>query len=297
MISVATFTSVLNQLLPEPHAGLLNGILFGTKATLSKNLTDALVTTGTLHIVALSGMNISILASIVDTSLVRVVSRRIASLLSVGIIIGFILFVGISPSVVRAGIMGCLALFATATGKQRWSIYFWLIAVVAMGIIYPLWLGTLSFQLSALATLGIILFGGSIVDDRPASPANRGESLIVEKAQEEKQNNAIVFLRSKIHDLRSLLYADLRVTLAAQVFTIPLIFFTFHRLSLVSPLTNLLIGWMIQPLTVAGMLTALAGAIWLPLGIIPGWFCWLMLSYVITVIDWTSRIPGASIGW
>src|SRR5450759_2989190 len=112
MVTVATFTSVINQVLPEPHAGLLAGILLGTKNTLSKDFLAALTTTGTLHIIALSGMNISILADLSITTFLRVVSRRVASLLTILIIIGFVWFVGVSPSVIRAAIMGCLTLFA-----------------------------------------------------------------------------------------------------------------------------------------------------------------------------------------
>ena len=61
MPTLATFVEIINRVLPEPHAGLLSGILFGIKASISTELYDALVITGTLHIAALSGMNITIL--------------------------------------------------------------------------------------------------------------------------------------------------------------------------------------------------------------------------------------------
>src|SRR4030042_5052354 len=112
MVTVATFTSVINHLLPEPHAGLLAGMLFGTRATISQEFVQALTVTGTLHIIALSGMNISILAGLSIMTLLRFVSRRVASLLTVLIIVGFVWFVGVSPSVVRAAIMGSLTLFS-----------------------------------------------------------------------------------------------------------------------------------------------------------------------------------------
>ena len=83
MIAVADFTSVINQVLPEPHAGLLNGIIFGTKASLSRDFLQALITTGTLHIVALSGMNISILVGAMQGTLLRVASRRVTHLLTI----------------------------------------------------------------------------------------------------------------------------------------------------------------------------------------------------------------------
>ncbi len=269
MLTVATFTSIISQLLPEPHAGLLNGILFGTKATINKDFLDALIKTGTLHIVALSGMNISILAGIISTSLLRVFSRRISSLLTVGSIIGFVWFVGLSPSVIRAAIMGCITLLAVVFGRQTWSLYSLFIAGGLMLLFDMHVIASLSFQLSFLATLGIIVFGNE--KSRPDG-------------------------HQPLHPLLSMLKTDLRTTLAAQVFTVPLILFTFGRISLVSPLTNILIGWIIQPLTILGMAIALLGFIWLPLGQIFAWFAWVLLHYLILVIELTSRLPFASIG-
>lgn len=281
MISPATFTGIINQLLPEPHAGLLNGILFGTKATLSKELMDALVATGTLHIVALSGMNITILESLIGSTLLPFIGKRHAAAATILLIIGFIWFVGPSASVIRAGIMGTLALLATIFGKQKWSLFFFGITVAIMLLIHPAWIGDLSFQLSALATLGLILFGSKITDRR---------SLIVDKKEP-------VFLRSTIYDLRSLIEDALRITLAAQVFTIPLIFFVFRRISLISPLTNVLIGWLIQPLTALGLIVAILGWMWLPLGQVFAWAAWLCLQYLMTVIEWTAKIPFSSLSY
>lgn len=258
MVTVATFTSVINQVLPEPHAGLLAGMLFGTKATLSKDFLDALTKTGTLHIVALSGMNISILADICATTFLRVTSRRVASLATVLIIIGFVWFVGVSASVVRAAIMGSLALLAVMTGRPTWSLFSFILTVGSMLLVKPSWIGDLSFQLSALATLGIILFG-------------------------KKQKNVIG--------------DTLQTTLSAQVFTIPLILFTFRRISLVSPLTNVLIGWVIAPLTGIGMALAFLGWIWLPIGYVFGWVSWVLLEYLILMVNWTAKLPFSSLGW
>jgi competence protein ComEC len=258
MMTISTCTSVIAHILPEPHAGLLSGILFGSKATLSKDLLDALTTTGTLHIVALSGMNISILADISITTFLRMTSRRVASLATVLIIIGFVWFVGVSASVVRAAIMGSLTLLAVLFGRPAWSIFSFALTVGIMLLWKPSWIGDLSFQLSALATLGIILFG-------------------------KKQKNFI--------------QDALQTTLSAQVFTIPLILFVFRRISLVSPLTNVLIGWVIAPLTGIGMAAAFFGWIWLPLGVVFGWVSWVLLEYLIFMVEWTAKLPFSSLGW
>jgi competence protein ComEC len=276
MITVDTFTGIIGQLLHEPHAGLLNGILFGTKATLDKKLLDALVITGTLHIVALSGMNISIIANLTATLLLRLISKRLTSLLTIIIIIGFILFVGPSPSVIRAGIMGSIGLLAIVFGRELWSLLSLILAVGIMLLLHPPWIGDLSFQLSALATLGIVLFGGT-----KKNTLSKGRAPFL---------NVSFFLLEILED-------DLRITLAAQVFTIPLIFWYFHRLSLISPITNILIGWTIVPITALGFGSVIAGWLWLPLGYLLAWPAWVLLEYLIRVVILTSMIPLASVGW
>jgi competence protein ComEC len=264
-MTLSTFVGIINSLLHEPQAGLLNGILFGVKATLDPQMKISLTNSGTLHIIALSGMNISILVTIVNLVLLRIVRRPIANMVTVAIIIGFIWFVGPSPSVIRAAIMGVISLTAVTLGRQNWPLLAWILAVVGMLLLNPLWIGDLSFQLSVMATLGIILFGNT---KEPVKPS-----------------------------LLSLIKDDLRVTLSAQLFTVPIIFFQFHRISLVSPLSNILIGWLMAPIMVLGFATVIAGLLWLPLGMIIGWAVWVPLTYVIWVINWTANLPFASINF
>jgi len=274
-MTLATVTAMVNQLLPEPHAGLLSGMLFGTRATLAPDLTTALIRSGTLHIIALSGMNITILINVISLVLLPFVSRRVASLLAIFGITGFIAFVGPSPSVIRAGIMGSIGLLAVVFGKLNWGLLSLGLAVSVMLLLKPAWITDLSFQLSVLATLGILLFGGSAPKERKAR--SRSYVRILWK----------MFSRA-MHD-------DLRITLSAQVFTLPLLLFVFGRISLVSPLANVLIGWLIAPLTVLGFAAILAGFVWLPLGQGVAWICWALLEYVIWVVRTTSMLPFASI--
>ena len=319
-MSLESLTGLINSLIPEPHAGLLNGIIFGAKATLDPALKNSLVTTGTLHIIALSGMNISILVTLVDALLLRILRRPIANLASIAIIIGFIWIVGPSPSVIRAGIMGGIALLSVALGRQNWPILAWILAVTTMLLLNPLWIGDLSFQLSVMATLGIILFGGkspaftgpaarTLQSDVLAKPFSRTSS------SSAHINNFQQLFKSRLQWLRALdgrsssrvtrgltffymlISEDLRVTLAAQMFTVPIILFQFHRISLVSPLTNILIGWLIAPIMVLGFAVVTLGLVWMPLAQITAWAAWLLLQYVIIVIDMTAKLPFASVQW
>lgn len=284
MFTVSDFSALIAQLLPEPQAGLLSGIAFGTKATLNSELKDALITTGTLHIVALSGMNVSILVNLLTQTLLPFISRRKVCLLMVGLLIWFVSFVGPSPSIVRAALMGGISLIGVLLGRSVWPLGIWALAALLMLIWQPNWLFDLSFQLSVLAALGLILFAGQrsihttnneCHREEPGSPGRRGN---------------LVF-----NELKSLILADLRVTLAAQVFTIPIVFFAFGRISLISPLTNILIGWTMPILTVLGWVVPITEIIWKPLAYLPSWVGYSLLSYVIWIVRITSLLPFASI--
>lgn len=269
-ISVTDVTLLIGRFLPEPHAGLLSGMLFGTRQSLSDGLYESLVDSGTLHIVALSGTNITILISLVFTVCSRFFTRRSASILAVIIIIGFVWFVGPSPTVVRAAIMGCLALIAQMAGRQVWALWSLFITFLIMVAFRPGLVSDISFQLSVGATLGLILFAGH-------PPASRTPS----------------FWQS----VRDAVMDDLKVTLAAQVFTIPLTVMHFRRLSLISPVTNLLIGWVLAPITGAGMLFVMTGFVIPPLAVPVSYGLWVGLEYVIRVVMLTARVPFASVSW
>lgn len=85
------------------------------------------------------------------------------------------------------------------------------------------------------------------------------------------------------------------MTLSAQAFTLPIILYNFHRVSLVAPLANLLTGWAVQLIMALGLLTAVIGWIFLPLAVIPAWIVWIPLTYFIMVVEFLAKIPGASI--
>lgn len=255
--TVQGLTSVINQVLPEPHSSLLAGLLFGTKTNLPRDLYEALITTGTIHIAALSGQNLSILSTMISDRLVWVIGKRGASVVMLLIIIWFVSFVGPSPSIVRAAIMTSLTMIATIFGRQYWALLSWTLAVGTMLVLNLSWISDISFQLSALATLGIILFY-------------------------KKENNVVK--------------DELRLTLSAQTFTVPLILFHFHRISLIAPIANLAIGWSIPWITGLGWGLSVLGWIWLPLGQVVSWVNWVFLEFLVRTVRMMSHVPYASVG-
>jgi competence protein ComEC len=266
---LASFTATINSLMHEPYASLLNGILFGVKSSLPVDLYQSLLNTGVVHIVALSGMNISILISL-SNRLFLGFGKKISIFLSLILIILFIIMTGASPSIVRAGVMGGISLAAVLFGRQ----YYGLLSLVLTSILMLFYdislIKNVSFQLSVLATFGIIL-------------ANS-------KVECQTKNNLLGQFIFYVKE-------NFRLTLYAQIFTLPLILWHFGRISLVAPFANLAIEWVIQPVMVFGFLTVFLGSIFLPLGIIPSYIVWMLLSYLIFIIRIFANLPFASISF
>ena len=261
------FIPIINSLLPEPQASLLNGILFGVKASMPAYFYQALIATGTLHIIALSGVNISILTTLIARSTLFL-GRKASSILTVCLIVLFTMWVGASPSIVRAAIMGCLSLLAVYFGRRDWGLLSLFFAAGIMLLFDFSLIKNLSFQLSFMATFGIIL-------------ANRRV-----KCQPRKglSNQFIYFMKE-----------NFLLTISAQIFTLPIILYNFHRISLVAPFANIVVEWVIQPIMILGFITAIAGWLFLPLGSVFAWITWVPLTYLITAVELLAKIPGASI--
>jgi len=263
MSHTAFFTDVINQYLPEPHASLLNGIIFGTKLRTSKDFIMEIKKVGLTHLVVLSGMNITILCSIISALTARI-SKKAALLITIITILFFIDFVGIQAPIVRAAFMSVLTSVATLFGKRTVVLYTLVLSFIFCVAIWPHWLTSISFQLSYGATLGLILFAG--------------------KEQENKTSSNIALLSGYGK-------SEFRTSLAAQVFTVPLIFIYFKQLSLIAPVTNVLVSWIVTPIMIFGFITAFLGKIHYVLGIIPSYICYVLLSYLILVIHWMSQLP------
>lgn len=259
------FTSLINTYLPEPHASLLNGIVLGIDLQTTYSFKDRLKEVGLIHIVVLSGMNITLLSAVILQIIIPLFGRKIATICTIVSIILFILFVGIDPPVVRAGIMGILSLIGLILGRKTLALYTLFLTSVICIMIWPEWLTSISFQLSFGATLGIILFGNVVSDNKPSNT------------------------------FKNYILDELRVSISAQLFTVPLIFWYFRQISFIAPLANILVSWTIAPIMIYGIIAMLLGSINWQLGFIVSWLSYGLIQYVVCVVEWLAMIPFASI--
>lgn len=257
------FITSVNRILPEPQASFLGGLLYGAKRSIPPDLKESFKRTGTSHLVALSGYNISIVAGFITATLSWFwIPRRLAFPLAVLAILGFILLTGAQASVVRAGIMGLVVLLAKNIGRLSRARNILTFSAVVMLMQNPKILAwDMGFQLSFAATVGLLVF----------SP------YFAEKLK---------FLPTWLN-LREAAAA----TLAALFFTLPLLLYNFGIFSLIAPLANILVVPFIPLSMLMGFLAAASALIWPPFGIFAGWFAWLPLTYEIKVIQWLARFP------
>ena len=274
--SKARFYAVITRVLPEPEASLLAGVLLGMDRGLPERVSEVFKATGLLHIVVISGFNITIVAGWIGRAARRLFGAKAATWIALGGIVLYTLLVGADPPVVRAAIMGGLALMAYHTGRAGAARASLAAAVLGMTLLDPHQLWSVSFQLSGMATLGLVV----------VVPRLEGSFEFLLR----RWLGAEWALR-----LTGILSDALLVTLAAQLTTLPLLICYFRQVSLISILTNLLV-LPVQPLImVLGGVALLLGVIWFPLGQVCSWAVWLFLTYTIRVAEALAAVPFASL--
>jgi competence protein ComEC len=251
----------IGTLLPEPHSGLLAGLLLGTR-NMPQELLDQFRITGTSHIVAVSGFNVTIVAGFLD-ALLRRFGRSVSFYGSMLAIFLFVVITGASASVVRAGVMGGLVLLAQQSGRIYASVNSLLLAAAVMLVGNPKLLEfDIGFQLSFGALAGLLFVHPKIEERWP---------------------------------YKNFVTAAAYPTIAAQITTAPLILYHFGNFSLVSVFTNFLVLPAIPIAMLVGFAMLLAGYLLPFLGAVTGGLTWAVLEYVIQAVEWTSRIPLASL--
>jgi competence protein ComEC len=268
---------ILEQIFPEPHAALLQGILLGVESGIPPDLQQAFSATGTSHIVAISGFNIAILAGLFAALANRAFGAQRGALIAILGIAAYTVLVGAGASVVRAAIMGSLALVAQRLGRRTVGLNTLAVAVFAMTLVNPLTLWDVGFQLSVGATLGLILY---------AEPLEAAFRQRVERFTT-PQNAA---------RLTSWLAESFLLTLAAQITTLPLMAYYFRSLSLVSLLANVVILPAQPAVMLVGGVALIAGLVWLPLGRMVAWLAWPFTAYTLAFVEFFARFPAASLG-
>jgi competence protein ComEC len=262
----SVMTDEISQILPEPHAGLLGGLLFGAKRSIDAGVLETFRIAGIIHIVVLSGYNITIVADFITRFfLMFPISRISASLLGGTGVILFAIMTGLGASTLRAVLMALLAIFARVTGRTSDALHLLLVTAFFMVLWNPLsLLYDPSFQLSFSATLGLLWLGPELT-------------------------RRFTFVSPK-WGLRETLSA----TLSTQVFVLPLLLYKTGMFSIVAIPVNLIVLPLIPIAMFFGALGMTLGFI-TPFGTFFGFPVFLVLSFVFAISSFFAELPFSCI--
>jgi competence protein ComEC len=266
----------INRLLPSPQAPLLSGILLGNDSSITPTTREAFNRTGVAHIIAISGANIVVVIRVLTGLFTPALGKRRAGGLTMSGVALYAVFVGGEPTVVRAAIMGGLALLATQSGRKAHGLTSLAFSIWLMTLWNPAVLWDVSFQLSAAATAGLILFSDNLT--------YRLENAL-----------RVLLKRDQARQVTQWLTEPLVVSIAAQITTTPLILVYFGRLSVIALLANILVVPVQAYIMTLGWLAVLVGMLWTVPGQLLAWIAWLPLTYTLEVTRALSRIEWAAV--
>ena len=254
------FSAGMQNALPEPQSSFGMGLLIGQRINLPALVSAELVAVGLVHIVAVSGYNLTILIRGVQRLRLRSKYQQLA--VSLALIGTFVTITGFSASIVRAALVSTLSLWAWYYGRRVKPAVLISFAAALTGLINPFYVwGDMSWYLSFLAFFGVMIIAPII--------------------------QARMFKKSP-----KILTSVLIETLSAELMTLPIIMLSFNQLSLVALLANVLI---VPLVPVAMLLAAVAGTAGMLIPQVAGWFALparLLLTYMLDIVHLLASIPS-----
>lgn len=256
----------IDRMLPSPHSFLGSGLIISGKGSMDKEMQEKFQIVGLIHIVVLSGSNVSIIGE----AILRVFSflpNFLATSLGAIFIVFFAIMTGGGATVIRSTIMSLIALYARSTGRTNQALSSLTIAGVLMVLQNPkILFHDPGFQLSFLASLGLIFYSERIKDK-------------------------IILLYTKF-GVPSGVIELVSATLATQIFTLPYIINMSGMMSVISLPVNILVLPVIPFTMLAVFTTSILSFIGDVFAWIPMWVSWILLSYELYVVD-----VAASLSW
>ena len=262
----ANYVKNLSGITPDART-LVAGLAIGEITALSPELEEQMRIVSLTHLVAVSGSNCAIVVGMVYLIAVGLgFGRTGRTVISLSALAGYVLLIGPDPSVLRAGVMAASVIIMIALGRRTWALNALAIAAIILLIADP-WLAVeFGFGLSVLATAGILLLA-------PAMTEKLSQRLPMPLA------------------------LGLAVTMAAQLFCLPLLMQLQPGLPTYSVIANLLAGPMVAPVTVLGMIALVLTPIAPSLVALVSWVASLGTWVIEMVAIFFSALPVAYFPW
>lgn len=259
---------------PEDTYPFAQALLLGDTSALDYETDTNFKISGIRHIIAVSGLHVSILIGMLSNVTFR--KKYLMAPLGMAVLFVFSALAGFSPSVVRAALMSALILLGILLNREYDGATALSFAVLVMLLGNPLVIASVSFQLSVASVAGIYLF------------SDRIRSWILFRYDPFRKKHPI---RKSVRIFAS----SASVTLSAMVLTTPLCAWYFGMVSLVSVVTNLLALWVISAVFYGIMAVCLLFAFWPTAAAVLAWVIAWPIRYVLTVADLMACIPMAAV--
>ncbi len=266
----------IDDAFPDDTEGFARALLLGDSSKLSSREDEAYATSGIRHVIAVSGLHVSILCTLLY---IATAEEKVSTLLfGIPMLILFAALAGFTPSVTRSVVMQGLLMIGLSINQEYDPPTALGFSVLIMLAVNPLVITSVSFQLSAGCTVGILAFSGRIhryiLKNTPLGPAKG-------KSRRARMTRRFV--------------SSISISLSATIVTTPLCALYFGKVSLVGVLTNLLTLWVISFIFYGIMAAGLLAVIWRPLGQIVAWVMSWPIRYVQFTAKWMSKIPYAAV--
>lgn len=206
-------SGIFNDYYPQPLSGLFYGMLFGVSSQLTYEFRRVAIVSGMIHVVAASGYNVAVIFQVIQI-FSRVISNKIVRcILLILCIFLYSCLAQFSPSIVRAMFMGYFQAIGDVIGRKHYILWSLILSSCIMLIINPLLIFSLSFQLSVSAAFGII--------------------------------EGVPLLQTIFKMEKHLLIESIMTAISANIAVMPILVLSFSEYSVISPITNIVLGWMV----------------------------------------------------
>lgn len=261
------FSQSINKIISSPESDLGRGLILGDRGGFDGEMQEDFIKTGTIHIVALSGYNITIVSNAVIKIFSLFLSTVLSIVLGIFFILLFILMAGGGATIVRAGIMAFIALYARITGRNYLAGRALIIAGLVMFAYDPRVITDMSFQLSFLATFGILFITPKVL-------------------------NWFSFVT-----MRFGFRENLSTTISATIVVLPILLYSTGILSIVSIPTNILVLPLIPFAMLFTFLSGVFGIVSVFIAIPFGFVAENTLALILFLINKSASFSFASVSF
>jgi competence protein ComEC len=282
--------TALAQHLGAENGALATGIVMGSRDSISRQIQDELLVTGTVHWLSVSGLHLAIVVTIVVWLCRLLCLPRWAQLITIlAICVFYTALTGGRPPVMRSAILVMTFYIALHAGRLAQLINTLSIAALILIVLDPRNVFILGVHLSFLAVATLMIAGRNlVVPITLAKDASSGAATRFDELVQQGKSPIVLLMIGSLRYVRGLIWSSACVTAIST----PLVWYHFHIVSIISVVINVVLSPVLFVALGMGLATVLGASIHPQLGVIPGWISSQSIDVTLAVIRTAAKIPG-----